>query len=44
MFVRRFVIPVKLLVFCSMTAFVFAQAPQSITIEQAIQEALQKNP
>lgn len=44
MFVRRLAIPVKLLVFCSMTAFVFAQAPPSITIEQAVQEALQKNP
>src|SRR5512143_935406 len=44
MSVRRFAIPVKLLVFCSMTAFVFAQAPPSITIEQAVQEALQKNP
>lgn len=44
MFVRRLAIPVKLLVFCSMTAFVFAQTPPSITIEQAVQEALQKNP
>ena len=44
MFVRRFVIPVKLLVFCSMAAVVFAQAPQSITIEQAVQEALRNNP
>lgn len=41
-------IPVKSLVFCSMAAVaacrVFAQAPQSITIEQAVQEALQNNP
>lgn len=37
-------IPVKLLVFCSMAAVVFAQAPQSITIEQAVQEALRNNP
>ena len=35
---------VKLLVFCSMAALVSAQAPQSITIEQAVQEALQNNP
>ena len=42
--VRRLVIPVKLFVFCSMTAVVFAQAPQSITIEQAVQEALRNNP
>ncbi|MBZ5676487.1 MAG: TolC family protein [Acidobacteriia bacterium] len=38
----------KSLVFCSMAAVaacrVFAQAPQSITIEQAVQEALQNNP
>jgi cobalt-zinc-cadmium efflux system outer membrane protein len=42
------VIPVKSLVFCSMVAAaacrVFAQAPQTITIEQAVQEALQNNP
>ena len=44
MLVRRLVIPVKLLVFCSMAAVVFAQAPQSITIEQAVQEALRNNP
>ena len=41
-------IPVKSLVFCSMAAVVacraFAQAPESITIEQAVQEALQNNP
>lgn len=41
-------IPVKSLVFCSMVAVaacrVFAQAPQSITIEQAVQEALRNNP
>ena len=37
-------IPVKLLVFCSIAAVVFAQAPQSITIEQAVQEALRNNP
>ena len=44
MLVWRLVIPVKLLVFCSMAAVVFAQAPQSITIEQAVQEALRNNP
>ena len=41
-------IPVKSLVFCSIAAMAacraFAQAPQSITIEQAVQEALQNNP
>jgi cobalt-zinc-cadmium efflux system outer membrane protein len=42
--VSRLVIPVKLLVFCSLAAVVFAQAPQSITIEQAVQEALRNNP
>jgi cobalt-zinc-cadmium efflux system outer membrane protein len=30
--------------FCSMVAVVFAQAPQAVTIEQAVQEALQNNP
>jgi len=42
------VIHVKSLMFCSIAALAacraFAQAPQTITIEQAVQEALQNNP